>query len=96
MPSYDDDRGPGFLSSLDEWVQSLPPIVHVILMIVGALAGWLYAFLTGASVKQSVFVGAFLVFFTLPLLILIVKFTLGAIIIGAFLALMYWVCFVKS
>lgn len=91
MPQ-DDFREP-FLPELDWWVQDRSVWWHVMFMCVGTVAGYIYAVETGSPIKPSMFIGALLGFFFLPIVVMIIQFTLGALIIGAFLAIVYWVFF---
>ena len=57
------------------WVQDRPWYVHVILMLVGALAGYIFASSTGRSVKVWVFCGASIGLISLYLVVVLIGFT---------------------
>lgn len=61
--------------SLMFWVQNRPRYVHVIMMLVGAFAGYIFASSTGRSVKVWTFCGASIGLVSLYLVVVLIGFT---------------------
>lgn len=70
-------------------LQELPRSVYFVLALGGALAGYIYAVSTGASLKVSVFWGAVLGFVSPALVVLAIGFVLTVGVIGGFLLIVY-------
>lgn len=78
------------------WVQDLPGYVHLILMLAGALAGYLYATSTGASVKVCVFAGALIGLVSLFLVVWLIGLIVTIAVLGGFALILYNVFIVPA
>lgn len=86
------DESPGWLwipHGLVWRLQDLPRWIYVVLAVLGALAGYIYAVSAGTPVKVSVFWGAVLGFLLPPLIVLGIGLVLTVGAVGGFLLVVY-------
>lgn len=86
------NESPGWLwipESLVWRLQELPRSVYFVLALGGALAGYIYAVSTGASLKVSVFWGTILGFVSPALVVLGIGLVLTVGVVGGFLVIVY-------
>jgi hypothetical protein len=94
MSGFDDDR-PQFMEGFIFWATSLPKPVYAVLGIIGGIAGFIYGVEQPEHHPQYLYAifGAMAGAFFIPVLALVIRFTIQCILVAAFGLAIYYAFF---
>jgi hypothetical protein len=90
------DEPPPFMAGFQDWANSLPMPIFFLLGLIGAIGGFVYGVRQPEHHQQFFYamLGGFLGFVLIPVIVLLIRFTIQCVLIGLFLLAVYY-AFIK-